>query len=68
MDEAYRASLKEAARRLLVPFGEGTVVYAARCCGRLFIGKKPPTRCRSCGSVPNTATIGSVEELDNFIA
>ena len=42
-------------------------VYAVHCCGRLYLGVAPATRCRTCELTPQNVKIGSEAEIDQMV-
>jgi hypothetical protein len=57
-DQGFVGDELEALRRLLQPFWEQKVpkVFLSICCGRLYAGREPPVKCRTCGRLNPTAT------------
>jgi len=56
-------------RTLLPAFQEQgcTEVAVAQCCGRLFVGRKAPTVCRTCPNVPVARIVrADGTDLDNL--
>lgn len=62
--------LLQTAREMYKAFAaQGTeVVYAVRCCGRLFLGFEPARKCRTCQSQPKNVEIRTEADLDNLEA
>lgn len=55
----------ECARTLYLQFVRQQIseVWAARCCGRLYLGKAPATTCRVCSGSPVNHKIEKPEDL-----
>ncbi len=41
-------------------------VYAVRCCGRIYIGRIPAVKCRTCDKPPRNVEVRSEKDLDNL--
>jgi len=44
------------------------VVIAARCCGRIYIGRVPAVKCRTCEEPAKNVEIREDRDLDNLFA
>jgi len=42
------------------------VVYAVRCCGRVYLGREPAVKCRTCEKHPKNVEIRQEGDLDNL--
>jgi hypothetical protein len=40
------------------------VVYAVRCCGRVYLGRDPAVKCRTCAKLPKNIEIRAEADLD----
>jgi hypothetical protein len=41
-------------------------IFAVRCCGRIYLGPKPASKCRTCEEVPKNIEITSAGDLDSL--
>lgn len=67
MDESkIKGDVSDILKRLAEPFfDQGTTpVYAATCCGRLFVGEVAPVKCRVCGGRPEAQAFASLSEVE----
>lgn len=42
------------------------VVYAVRCCGRVYLGRDPAVKCRTCSKHPKNVEVRSEKDLDSL--
>lgn len=44
------------------------VVYGVRCCGRVYLGTVPATKCRTCMGTPKSVELRQESDVDNLAA
>lgn len=42
------------------------LVYLVRCCGRVYLGREPAVKCRTCDKHPKSKEIRCEADLDNL--
>jgi hypothetical protein len=50
-------------RELFTAFTDAPVVYAAGCCGRVSLARKPQTKCSTCPAIPQPVEVKTADEL-----
>ncbi len=62
------AGVVEVAKELYKAFAsqKAEKVFAVVCCGRVYLGINPATRCRTCTSTPKNVEICTAADLDNL--
>jgi predicted Zn-ribbon and HTH transcriptional regulator len=56
-------------RRLVEPFfveGQQTL-QVSTCCGFIFVGVRPASRCKHCESIPSHFALSSLDEIDQAL-
>lgn len=43
-----------------------TPVFLVRCCGRIYMGRDPASKCRTCDDTPKNVEIRNEADLDNL--
>ena len=41
-------------------------LFVVRCCGRIYMGRSPAMKCRTCDDTPKNVEIRQASDLDNL--